>query len=422
MVDFVYFYAASTIVRSSPAADIYNPEIQKAACQKVLPIRDGSVSYGPSPYPPFVALLFAPVSRLPFWTAFRLYQAISLALYIAGLILLLRSFFPGQPVLSSLFLPFALAYLPWISNTWLNGQLSPLGFIAMAVALVEQKAGHRFRSGLALSLCLYKPTLLVLLIPMLLYRRQWRELLGLSTGGGVLAGATTVAFGWQIWPAYANLIRSLGDLERARQLTQFVDLAAFFGLLGGSRLAGVLAVLSVACVVPFLAVAWRSYRRNAPLAWAVALSWTLILGPYVPLYDTILIIPSLVASAGELRLGRGDALCLGCFTSGFRMPAGSVPRLRTCPSSSSADSGHRACRGFGQPGACARTNRGEASKGTLQPSVKMPRWNIARRPPKKGAPVERLPRELSRPAQGTSTGERAASKVGACGFDTCVSG
>jgi hypothetical protein len=320
MVDFVYFYAVSTIVRSSPAADIYNPEIQKAACQKVLPIRDASSSYGPSPYPPFVALLFAPVSRLPFWTAFRLYQAISFALYVSGLILLLRRFFPGQPVLSSLFFPFALAYLPWISNTWLNGQLSPVGFIAMAVALVEQKAGHRFRSGLALSLCSYKPTLLVLLIPMLLYRRQWRELLGFSTGGGVLVGAATVAFGWQIWPAYANLIRSLGHLERVRQLTQFVDLAAFFGLMAGNRIASVLALLFLACALPFLAAAWRHYRHNAPLSWAVALTWTLILGPYVPLYDTILIIPSLVASAGELRLGRLSALpgiLLLIFVSGW---------------------------------------------------------------------------------------------------------
>jgi hypothetical protein len=312
-VDFVYFYAASTIIRDSLPENIYNPEIESAACQRILPLRGGESSYGPSPYPPFVALLFAPASRLPFWTAFRIHQAISFALYLTGLILLLRRYFPGQPILwrnslttdslSSLFVPFSLAYLPWISNAWLNGQLSALGFIGVAGALVEQKAGHRFRSGLALSVCLYKPTLLVLLIPMLLVGRELRVLLGFAAGGCVLASAATAAFGWHIWTAYARLTLTLGDLAKLRVLPQFVDLAAFFRLLAGNRFGGVLALFSTACALPFLVAAWRRYPHNPSLAWAGTLTWTLILSPYVPLYDTILVIPSLIASAGILRLG-----------------------------------------------------------------------------------------------------------------------
>jgi hypothetical protein len=198
--------------------------------------------------------------------------------------------------------------LPWISSTWLNGQLSALGFIAVAAALAEQKAGHRFRSGLALSVCLYKPTLLVLLIPMLLSGRQFRVLLGFAAGGCVLAGAATAVFGWHIWAAYAHLVLSLGDLARLRVLSQFVDLAAFFRQLAGNRFGGVLALLSTACALPFLIAAWRRYKHNPSLAWSGALTWTLILSPYVPLYDTILIIPGLIASAGALRLIHRNAL------------------------------------------------------------------------------------------------------------------
>ena len=301
-VDFVYFYAASTIIRDSSAENIYNPEIESAACQRILPLRGGASSYGPSPYPPFVALLFAPASRLPFWTAFRIHQAISFALYLTGVILLLRRYFPGQPILwgnsrttdlpgaatspellhglmprpaasalSSLFLPFSLAYLPWISNAWLDGQLSALGFIGVAGARIKLKAGHRFRSGLALSVCLYKPTLLVLLIPMLLVGRQLRVLLGFAAGGCVLAGAATAALGWHIWAAYARLMLTLGDLERLRVLPQFVDFAAFFRLLAGNRFGGVLALFSTACALPFLVAAWRRYQRNPSLAWACTL-------------------------------------------------------------------------------------------------------------------------------------------------------
>lgn len=317
-IDFVYFYSVSTILRDSGPANIYNPELQIATAQKILPVRDAKSSYGISPYPPFVALLFAPASRLPFWTAFRVQQAVSLALYLLGLVILLRRFFPEQPLRSSLFLPFALAYLPWISNTWLNGQLSALGFVAVALALSEQKAGNPFRSGLALSVCLYKPTLLVLLIPMLLFQRQFRALLGFAAGGCALVGAATAAFGWHIWVAYARLALSLGDLEKLRQLSQYVDLEAFFtmligGRLGGGRLASVLTVLVTICALSFLIAAWRGCRHNAPLAWAGALTSTLILSPYVPVYDTILLIPSLIASAASLETFRRNTLPAALF-------------------------------------------------------------------------------------------------------------
>ena len=300
-IDFVYFYGLSTIIHDSPAENIYNPEVQKAAFQKILPILDQKSSYGYSPYPPFVALLFAPAARLPFWTAFRIQQAISFALYAVSLVTLLQRFFPGQPVLSSIFLPFALAYLPWISNTWLNGQLSALGFLALALALAEQRSGHRFRSGLALSICLYKPTLLVLLLPMLLIRRQFRVLLGFTLGSSIQVIAATVAFGWHIWVAYARMLLRLGDLEKLRQFPQFVDLIAFFELLAGSRFAPVLALLCTTVALLFLIAAWCRSKKLAHLEWAGTITWTLILSPYVPLYDTILIIPSLIASAAGLQ-------------------------------------------------------------------------------------------------------------------------
>jgi hypothetical protein len=69
-----------------------------------------------------------------------------------------------------------------------------------------------------------------------------------------------------------------------------------------------LALFSTACALPFLVAAWRRYEHNPSLAWASTLTWTLILSPYVPLYDTILIIPSLIASASAFRPARHGAL------------------------------------------------------------------------------------------------------------------
>jgi hypothetical protein len=306
-VDFVYFYAVSQILQHMPAGAIYNPTILADTCQKIVPVADAASSYGPFQYPPYLALLLRPVALLPFWESFRIQQVVSLTLYLLGTIILLRVYFPRRPLLSNVFLPFAVAYLPWISNTWLNGQQSALGFIAVALALKEQEAGHLFRSGLALSLCLYKPTLLLLLIPMLLVRGQSRVIAGFGAGAVALTAAVSAAFGWETWAAYGRFLISASAIENVRQLPGYVDLTAFFCLLAGPHSGVLLALTCTAAALVCLMVIWRGRASNR-LAWASAITGTLFLGPYVPLYDTILIIPSLIASGQYLHFKGNSAL------------------------------------------------------------------------------------------------------------------
>ena len=319
-VDFVYFYAVSQIVHHLPAESIYDHQILAAACQKIVPVRDEKSSYGPFQYPPITALLVEPAAKVSFWGSFRIEQAISFVLYAAGILILLRTFFPSQPLISCIFFPFALAYLPWVSNTFLNGQLSAFGFFSIALALALRESKRLFSSGLALSLCLYKPTLLLLLVPMLLLRRQFRVLAGVAAGGAVLIASTTAAFGWHVWAAYARFLESAGSIEQLRQLGGYVDLTAFFSLIAGTRAGLPIAAICTAAGLAVLVLAWLRHRDNERLAWASAITGTVILGPYVPLYDTILIIPSLIAS-GEYLVVRNrsvlPALLLLVFVSSW---------------------------------------------------------------------------------------------------------
>jgi len=307
-VDFVYFYAVSQIVHNLRAESIYDHEILAAACQKIVPLRDEKSSYGPFQYPPITALLLEPGAKVPFWESFRIEQAISFVLYAAGIIILLRTFFPSQPLISCVFLPFACAYLPWVSNTFLNGQLSAFGFFSIALALALRESKRLFSSGLALSLCLYKPTLLLLLVPMLLLRRQFRVLAGVAGGGSVLIASTTAAFGWHVWAAYVRFLGSAGSIVQLRQLRGYVDLTAFVSLLAGTRAGMPIAAICTLAGLTVLIGAWLRNRDNERLAWASAITSTLFLGPYVPLYDTILIIPSLIASGEYLHCSGKSAL------------------------------------------------------------------------------------------------------------------
>jgi Na+/melibiose symporter-like transporter len=54
-----------------------------------------------------------------------------------------------------------------------------------------------------------------------------------------------------------------------------------------------------------LAKAWWQSRGSrqpaAALVWAVTLTWTLVMNVYVPMYDTVLVVLSLIVTAGVLK-------------------------------------------------------------------------------------------------------------------------
>ncbi len=110
-----------------------------------------------------------------------------------------------------------------------------VGFFAVAVAFCEQDRQRPVLSGLALSVCLYKPTLLLLFLPMLLITRSYRTLGGFVAGGLALTGIATAIQGIGVWPGYVRMLFSFGSAAlRTRGykvLTLYVDLSTFSALL-----------------------------------------------------------------------------------------------------------------------------------------------------------------------------------------------
>ncbi len=308
--DFAGFYALGRILNTHPMADLYNYDLQKEVCNQVH-ARAGA--YGPLPYPPFVGMFFQPFARLPYPAAYVLWLLVSLALYAAGLRLLIRRFLPLDPVRRSLLFCFAFAYSPFIIDTAASGQLSAVGFFALAVALSQDDAGHPFSSGLVLSLCLYKPTLLILLVPMLLVTRRFRSLLGFAAGAVALLALPSAVGGVAIWSVFLRSLLSFGRVAGGSQaptvliLVKYVDLTSFSAFVHGGRSWPGLAilVLAVAAAALFLFRAWwQSPRRGKPfnaLVWAATITWTLLLNVYVPMYDSILIVLALIVTAAALR-------------------------------------------------------------------------------------------------------------------------
>src|SRR5258708_951881 len=144
-----------------PAGQLYDYALQKKVCTEIHDLKSTEYEYGPNPYSPFVGILFRPFARMAFLPAFVLWLSISFLLYVAGLAFVAGRFFPDDPLRRSLIFCFALSFCP-LFWTLTGGQISTIGFFALALAFREEDRQRPIMSGLALSLCMYKPTLLVL--------------------------------------------------------------------------------------------------------------------------------------------------------------------------------------------------------------------------------------------------------------------
>jgi hypothetical protein len=316
--DFVYFYGIGHIAKDYPAARLYDYNLQLEVFNQIyaLPTR----AYGPSPYPPFVAPFFSLFARVSFRLAFFLWMICSLLLYIVGITAAARDLFPGDRIKTSLILCFAMAFYPFFWGILVNGQLTAVAVCAFGLAIYLEKHSSLFLSGLALSILAYKPTLLLLVVPMLFLTRRFRTLAGFATGTGALILAGTWFGGIEIWPVYAQFLRLFShltgmDAQSALLLYKFVDLSSFLQAIADGRSKPEMTILMLLTTVIGLGLAvllWKSAKGGKPaqsLAWAATITWTLLLNVYVPMYDSVLIVIAVVLSLEAAKeLDSGAAL------------------------------------------------------------------------------------------------------------------
>jgi hypothetical protein len=308
--DFVYFYAMGRLLNDYPIEQLYDYKVQQTVCTKIHRLNTGI--YGPIPYPPFVGLLFQPFALLPYFNAYLLWLAVSLILYLGGLFLIANRFLPHEPLERSLLYCLALSFYPFTIELMVNGQLSCIGFFALALAFYEEDRGSPLLSGIALSVCLYKPTLLVLFLPMLFIGRRWKTIIGFGIGGTALVILTTILKGIEIWPGFFKMLIYFGrassgiDHFSILRLRKYVDITALSSHAPGGRSWPIIAVASVClCWMAFRLIRgwWKAgvAKGSMCLIWATTLTWTLLVNVYVPLYDSILIVIGIVVTAKILK-------------------------------------------------------------------------------------------------------------------------
>jgi hypothetical protein len=301
--DFGAYYIAGKIFNTRSADQIYDATLHHRLYQGQFPDMP-SDSQLPYVNAPFFVLPFTILARMPYSWAYLLWLLLSLALYVAGLTLIWRTLdgIPRDAWLTSLLL--ALSFMPFLVECLAGGQTSAVGFFCLAFAISSERRGYHILSGLAISLCAYKPTLLLLAVPMLLITRRYKTLLGFVAGCGILGLLSLLVVGREGCLGYINSLLYFTNASTSAasglRSWKYVDVNSFFRLLMGHHtfLRWTMMAAVFLIVLPLLFRLWwqsnPGRRADQSLVWALTLTWTLVLNLYVGIYDSTLVVLSVL--------------------------------------------------------------------------------------------------------------------------------
>jgi hypothetical protein len=287
--DLPAFYGAARIVRDGHGDRLYDPQLQEAAQQDLLPA-PGRL---PFPYPPYVAVAYVPLTWLPFKAAY-LVHVLVMAACVAGAIGYLRR---ALPALRAEFLPAVAATLAFypVFRAVLGGQNTPLSLLCAAGAAAALSRGNALTAGVWMGVWLFKPQLALPVAFFVLLRNSNRArfAIGMAAVGAAyyLVGA---AIGGWLWPAWwlreGAFPFAAADLVVDRMNGISLPIAA---TALGIAPAGWVAAFAVA--VYALWIAWRERPDPVTLV-SIAAAAAVLCAPYVLYYDGGLAALGLIAA------------------------------------------------------------------------------------------------------------------------------
>jgi len=315
--DYSCFYIAGTILNKYSPDRLYDFHLQAVLLHDLLP---GITVTNELPFinPPFFALLFRPLSLLPFTLSFYTWSLVSISLYVSGFLLIRKTLDSIPHDASTIALLLALSFEPFLMESVVGGNTSAFGFFAIALALFLDRKGKAILSGMALGLCLYKPTYLLLILPMFVFARHIKLLYGFIICGILLAGISYLSVGKQPCFDYVNTLlgasqMSVGSQEIFRTF-KYVDIFSFCRLLlrGSSPYSLVTVIITFVVSLPFLIKLWLKLEHldnsRRDLVWASTITWTAVFNLHFAIYDSIIVVLAVLLTTNVLYRKTGAAM------------------------------------------------------------------------------------------------------------------
>lgn len=349
--DFLAFYTGGTFVRTGQVEKLYDLDAVQAfqhdlAARHALELRPQAI--GPFWNPPFYAWVFAPLSALPYRTAFYVWTMINLAGLAGAMVILCRIVAPvpgacirgGQPLLnaaagaasctgeapvpradwrtSGLVPLLTLTSMPLITSLG-HGQNACLSLLILAGAVALWHGERFFAAGAIAGLLFYKPQLGAVVAAVMIVCCGWRALAGLAMTGTALLLVTIVTLPGTLAAFLAKMPGNLTfmQVQRPYLWDRHVTLKSFWRLLVQGYAPGEMstaamtlyvasALLAAACVVACIfKLRGRGDETSRDRIISITILSMPLLMPFYFDYDLLLLAVPAVLAARERATGRG---------------------------------------------------------------------------------------------------------------------
>lgn len=194
--DFTVFYTAATILRDGLGHQLYDEhvqyEVQKTSVGQIPSRR------GPLPYihPPYEALVFLPLSWLPYPQAFAVWDVLNLGILFGVALLLRRSVNALRLIPPWEFVIASLAFFP-VFDCFLQGQDSILLLLLCALGFNALKREADVLAGCWFALGVFKFQFIIPIVLLLVIWKRSRVAIGFTVVSALLVLISAGVTGWQ---------------------------------------------------------------------------------------------------------------------------------------------------------------------------------------------------------------------------------
>lgn len=284
LMDFLSYWAAAVLAVSGSPADAYDITLHHAVQQRAF-LFDTKLPFA---YPPPYLLLLIPLGLLPYALSAGVWVAVTLAAYAAAV----RRLMPHWAAAAIAFPPVAIC---GISGQ--NGMLTAALFMAGLSTLTARP----FAAGIIFGCIAIKPQLCILLPLACIAGREWRAFAGATAAVLIMIALSLIAFGTAPWFGFFGQ----STLYAAIATDGLVGWHKMASLYTSLRLAGLATeaawALHIAIAIASAIAVWRVWRSTTDslTRGAILAPASLLISPYLYVYDQILLVISLYWLAGQ---------------------------------------------------------------------------------------------------------------------------
>jgi Glycosyltransferase family 87 len=282
----IWSFAKFSVAHSAP--QIYNNSTLR---NFQMDLGGSPRDYLPYAYPPSFLLFIIPLGSMSYYIAFGLWTLGTFVLY----------FIASTYKQLSRDLVFLVLFAPATIFTFAAGQT---GFLSSALIIGGFRLiGKRpMLAGILFGLASIKPQLGILVPVALISARQWRSAAAAGATVVALVVASSLAFGWSIWPLWLLKLVSHASWAANANSRLSTTIAGNLTLLGVDLSAARTVQACAAALVTI--IIWICFRRGVTvLATAALLVGTFLATPYAFVYDT----PMVTNAALALVIRRSGA-------------------------------------------------------------------------------------------------------------------